>query len=635
MKLLMMQMKNFEYWDGVHDVLFADKSGTPFDTILILGEQESGKSTIGRALRWLLYGDMQGERPRDKYPNIWADSDGIKSDDPKESQHVIAKYVHPKEGIIEVTRTRSPGSTRTVTSMRVGTTDISKELIPLRWERFFGKVPHTEDDVEFFIRVQQMTQTAQTIGGEKGTYQERLLSFVNTEELISRMDEVVSELKKEYETAVAASSDAKFILEKDRLNGLKNLLQVDYDNNEAEILKLQTILQDLKDKKPDAEKLKQDSEARKAITDSIVPVEIELSRTFNLFNENKDGFELIYSHILYGIISNKNKQSDIPDKEKVLANSFDISGMISAFENKLSDESVKALKELSENAFNSSCTTLINSYENKESVKLIIDEYKSAQDAKVKNEQDLIELDGKISLDATAVELAELDLTNAIDFAKDELELKRNNQEIKDQIEKYETLIVDEDKKIAGSKQSSTDSKSLYQQWQLALEASNAVQQSKNEYTSAMFNTLINKVKEFWKEIDDGHSNADIEFDEKTKKIQLRDLTSKTPFELKLSDGGGKASSGQFEKALLCMAFGRASLTGLHMPVFIDDAMADMDPNHKKRAINSAASSFGQVIFVTNTKDTIVENIDVGCTIRVEGSKSEGNKSITTVGGSK
>ena len=44
-----------------------------------------------------------------------------------------------------------------------------------------------------------MTQTAQTIGSKEGTYQERLLSFVNTEELISRMDEVVEELKNEYE----------------------------------------------------------------------------------------------------------------------------------------------------------------------------------------------------------------------------------------------------------------------------------------------------------------------------------------------------------------------------------------------------------------------------------------------------
>ena len=42
----MMQMKNFEYWDGEHDVMFADESGKPYDTILILGE-ESGRAPLG------------------------------------------------------------------------------------------------------------------------------------------------------------------------------------------------------------------------------------------------------------------------------------------------------------------------------------------------------------------------------------------------------------------------------------------------------------------------------------------------------------------------------------------------------------------------------------------------------------
>ena len=60
---------------------------------------------------------MQGEKPTDKYPHIWADSDGVKSENPKESQHVIAKYLHETDGIIEVSRSRKPGSTKTMTSM--------------------------------------------------------------------------------------------------------------------------------------------------------------------------------------------------------------------------------------------------------------------------------------------------------------------------------------------------------------------------------------------------------------------------------------------------------------------------------------------------------------------------------------
>ena len=448
------------------------------------------------------------------------------------------------------------------------------------------------------------------------------------------MDEVVSDLKKEFDAAVKASSDAEFVKEKNRLTELKQLFEENYEKNKTEIDELDDILKDLKNRKPNAEKLKKDSDDRKAITDNIVPVETELSRSFNLFNENSGGFELIYSHILYCLISMKNKQSEIPDKEKVLASSFDINGVINAFKNIISKESINTLQKLTENPINSSCTTLVNSGDNKEDVKLIIDEYKSAQDAKIKNEQDLIELDTKISLDATAVEAATMDLENIIQFAKDKTQLEKSNQDIKDQIEIYDGLITKEDEKIANSKQSDVNSKSLYEQWQLALNVSNAVQTSKNQYISAMFNTLINTVKEFWKQIDNGHSNADIEFDSKTQQIQLRDRASNTPILLQHSDGGGKASSGQFEKALLCMAFARASLTGLNMPVFIDDAMGDMDPNHKERAIHSAASKFGQVIFVTNTKDSIVGKIQPECTILVEGSKKEGKKSISARGDS-
>ena len=331
------------------------------------------------------------------------------------------------------------------------------------------------------------------------------------------------------------------------------------------------------------------------------------------------------------MISKKNGTSK-PEKEKVLANSYDLLGIIESFKDKLSSDSIDVLRKLSEDKVDSSCVNLIRAKDNSKIIKTIIDEYKAAQDAKVKNDQDLIELDGKISLDASAVEAAEMDIENSIEFTNDLSNLKHENQLIKDQIEQYDKLISDEDQKIANSEQSTEDSKMRYQEWRLALAASDAVQDSKNQYTSAMFNNLIDTVGDFWDEIDKGHSNADIEYDENTNQIQLRDKTSKTPILLKHSDGGGKASSGQFEKALLCMAFARASLTGLQMPVFIDDAMGDMDPKHKQRAIDSAATNFGQVIFVTNTEDTVLGKITPDCIIQTIGSKSEGKKSIVSGG---
>ena len=190
-----------------------------------------------------------------------------------------------------------------------------------------------------------MTQTAQTIGSKEGTYQERLLSFVNTEELISRMDEVVEELKNEYEAAVKASSSSEYLLEKERLNSIKSDYQDNYETNQKRILELTEILEELKEKKPDAEKLKKDDEERNKIIQNIVPVETKLSTTFNAFNEKgpREGFELVYTHILYGLISKKNGTSKVPEKEKVLANSYDLLGIIESFKDKLSSDSIDVL----------------------------------------------------------------------------------------------------------------------------------------------------------------------------------------------------------------------------------------------------------------------------------------------------
>ena len=79
---------------------------------------------------------------------------------------------------------------------------------------------------------------------------------------------------------------------------------------------------------------------------------------------------------------------------------------------------------------------------------------------------------------------ATMDLENIIQFAKDKTQLEKSNQDIKGRIDIYDGLITKEDEKIANSKQSDVNSKSLYEQWQLALNVSNAVQTSKNQYIS-------------------------------------------------------------------------------------------------------------------------------------------------------
>ena len=41
------------------------------------------------------------------------------------------KYLHETDGIIEVSRSRKPGSTKTMTSMIIDGEDVTKEILPL------------------------------------------------------------------------------------------------------------------------------------------------------------------------------------------------------------------------------------------------------------------------------------------------------------------------------------------------------------------------------------------------------------------------------------------------------------------------------------------------------------------------
>lgn len=629
LKLLLLEIKNFEYWDDA-TVLFADDDGKPHSTILLHGSQESGKSTIGRALRWLLYGDMQGEKIIDKYPNSWADADGNKDPNPKEVQYVIAKYLHPEDDdIITVSRTRSPGSIKTKIEMDIAG-EVIGDMIALKWERFFGKVPHSEDDVEFFIRVQQMTETAKSLGAEEDSYQERLLSFVNTEELISRMDEVVHSLKSEYNSAVAASTATKFIAEKERLEGLKENLTVKKAENEITIEQLNSTLAELQDNKPDAEKLAAEAEERRKILANVVPVMSAFGSKFQTFNTNfLKGTNLpLYSHLFYGMLLSKNLENELPNKDQVLASAVDLGVVLDLFSDQLSDDSVSKLSELDKNSSLSNCIALVSAEENSTHVYPLLNEFKQAWDSKRDHEIAMAIMGSKMALDPTKVELAQKSMDDALTFQKDLVELQQENETIQAQIDEYLVKISAEDVKIASSTESGDLSLELYKQWQLALGAYNAVKNSKANYTDAMFEHLIGRIKKFWDEIDAGHSDADIEYDEETRSIYLLDKKTSTHVSLRHSDGGGAASSGQFEKALLCMAFARASLTGLHLPVFIDDAMGDMDPEHKQRAITSAAKHFGQVVFVTNTTDSVVGKVKLDHIIMTLGEKAKGTKSI-------
>ena len=112
MKLVQLELHNYAYWEDL-TVDFTNQQDKPTacSKIILCGEQESGKSTITRSLRWLLYGDFQ-KPPDDYYPFSWKRQQ-------QDTQFVRGVFIHPKEGRLILTRTRAPGSNNTVRTLSV------------------------------------------------------------------------------------------------------------------------------------------------------------------------------------------------------------------------------------------------------------------------------------------------------------------------------------------------------------------------------------------------------------------------------------------------------------------------------------------------------------------------------------
>ena len=129
MLLCNLEIKNYGYWSEL-EIPFADDQGKPYSTILLHGEQNSGKSSIVRSLRWLMYGDLW-ENPQKKFPNSW-------KKEFKEAQYVRASFSGTKESYRHQTRTPAKGVNKTAISLIIDGNELSEEVAFVTWERLFG-----------------------------------------------------------------------------------------------------------------------------------------------------------------------------------------------------------------------------------------------------------------------------------------------------------------------------------------------------------------------------------------------------------------------------------------------------------------------------------------------------------------
>lgn len=594
MKLLKLELHNFGYWEDV-TVNFTDQKQTPTacSKIILCGEQESGKSTIGRALRWCLYGDLVRE-PKKSYPFAW---DGLQNDE----QFVRAIFLHPVDGQLIVTRSRSPPTPETTKSLKVNSKDIPKQAVQMTWERYFGKEPIREEEVEFLLRVQQMVETAKTIANPQ-VYQSRLLSFVNMENILDRMNEVVQALNKEMVAAAAASKAPDAVKELQRLTGLIEDLQEKIEVNEDEITTLEAFLKEWQEDESEVlAKIATSEKHATAQSDKINAI----GQTAIARAKFQSEFEKVFPSSLYGMLVDAGKTDALPSKDTATAKDLRLQTVLDEFGSYLSEDSKAELEKLIDPDSELNCVLLLDAPALASEIIILCDALKVSLTNLSQAEAKMLEVMSEISVKPGDASSAKLQKAEALASAQRKTILQEENKTIIDQIDMYKDQQQTQRDLISDASGEGDVATRLSEEIKIAEAICKATRQARNEYVNTMFDRLVNEIQNFWKEIDDGHSQASIEYDKETQQIKLKGNQHGEWIDLQYGDGEGDASSGQFEKALLCMAMARIKILGLEMPVFLDDAMGDIDPNHKKRAIESASKHFGQVIYTTNSPQTI------------------------------
>jgi len=605
MELISLELHNYGYWEDL-TVNFTDQKAQPkaCSKIILCGEQESGKSTIARSLRWLLYGDLQRD-PTKSYPFAWTGQQ-------KEVQFVRAIFLHPDDGQLILTRTRSPPSNETNKTLKVRTKEIPAAAVPKMWERYFGKNPTREEEVEYILRVQQMVDTAKSISDPE-QYQPRLLSFVNMEDILQRMDQVVQELTLDMTKAKGASNAPAAVTELNRLTDEVQDLQVKIDGNKEKLDELTEFLTVWTNDKPTIEaKIAKSDEHKKAKDDYINAIQSTAGARAKFRSDLED----VFCTNLYGMLVDAGRTDALPSKDSTAAEDLKLRAVINEFSSHLSPDSKDKLEKLIDTKSTLNCVKLLEAPDISSEIAIVCADLKNALASQLTAHAKQIEVNAEIQITPTEANTAKMHRQEGIEAAVEKTNLKNTNEQLQNQIDAYKEEMETQTEIIEDASAEGDSAVLLSKQLKIARGILSATRKARSKYVDTMFTKLVGVIQNFWSEIDAGHSKASIEYDSGERKIRLKDDASGEWIDLQYGDGEGDASSGQFEKSLLCMAMARIKIIGLEMPVFMDDAMGDIDPNHKKRAIDSAAKHFGQVIYVTNSPTTIesVTSLDLKIT---------------------
>ncbi len=591
--LVQMKVQNFRAFGDV-DIDF-EKRNEPRKRMTFLGHQGSGKSTLILAIQWCAYG-TEFHNPNQMlsrsnlYPDIWG---GVH----KEPITVILKFrdtnnLSESGKDITCKRMLFPESSKDEIQVLVGNKISDKYESHEFFDQIFGSQPSIKDGVMWVVRSSEMLRMAQTISSarESDSY---FLNFMNLNvplealiELKDKYTKAISRLlpkgkgniqkRKQNKETIIRAQRSKIDRIRDELEGLSiDLVEIKPSKSDeimvdsGEMFKQEKNAKDLYKSELEGQKISS-SELPELMNTLMAGVLIKkginIPKTFG-------GSEFEWDRIAQHLEQTELFNPRIIEKIRSLGtgNEYDTGFLLEGKKNinkwRIRIKEIKRLtglyneKEASVRSYNNRGIT-------EESIQIAM-----ANNTEAKRIRSLI---NQKNQDLIIFEDELFEFQNDLDLINAEISKSADNKLRLNEFKRKESVVS-------------------------ALIES--IKKSNKEYESIMFDNMIEKVKSYWKRIDQIGTYSPVLIQEEPKQFALERISDGSIRRIKIDDDAGTASGGESQLLLVCTCLAVSSTSGAKMPIILDDCFTEVDKDSRKALVDVVAEDFQNMIFVTNDPD--------------------------------
>ena len=192
---------------------------------------------------------------------------------------------------------------------------------------------------------------------------------------------------------------------------------------------------------------------------------------------------------------------------------------------------------------------------------------------------------------------------NAKSLSKKCKSLNEDMDHFKTQLKGLRRELTTLENKIAKKSKNENQIKSLTRKKTAVNGLMRVINETNNRYTREMFEQTIERVKYYWKEIDQIGKYTPIMIESPTPQFALENLESGAIQTIQINGENGDAAGGETQLLLVCTCLAVSESSGAKMPIILDDCFTDVDKKTRKQLVKTVAKHFGSLIFVTNDPD--------------------------------